>query len=82
MIFLKDKINRYFNDTEFRYTVFIDRLHIINYSKIISLEDNRISIMFNNMRIIFKGNNFILEKLMDHEVSILGSVLGVEVYDE
>lgn len=82
MISLKDKINRYFNDTEFRYTIFSNRLHIINYSRIITLEDNRISIIANNKKIIFKGNGFILDKLMDNEVSVLGNVLGVEVYDD
>ena len=82
MISLKDKINRYFNGTEFRYTIFSNRLHIINYSRIITLEDNRISIIANNKKIIFKGNGFILDKLMDNEVSVLGNVLGVEVYDD
>ncbi len=79
---MKDKINRYFNDTEFRYTIFNNRLHIINYKKIITLENNRISILTDDKRIVFSGNDFILEKLMDHEVSILGNVLGVEVYED
>lgn len=79
---MKDKINRYFNDTEFRYTVFLNRLHIINYQKIVTLENNRISVLIGNRRIVFNGNNFILEKLMDHEVSIQGVVLGVEVYED
>lgn len=81
MICLKDSINRYFNDLDFRYTVYSNMLHIINYNKILSLEDNRISILYNNKRIIFKGNNFILKKMLDNEVLIRGVVLGVEVND-
>lgn len=82
MILLRDKINRYFNDTEFRYTIYLNRIHIINYTRIITLEENRISVLFENRRILFRGKGFILEKLMDHEVSILGEVLGVEVYED
>lgn len=56
-------------------------LHIINYTKILSLEENRISIQFDNKRIIFKGDNFILKKMLNNEVLIRGVVLGVEVND-
>ncbi|MBQ8131168.1 MAG: YabP/YqfC family sporulation protein, partial [Bacilli bacterium] len=78
---MKDKINRYFNDTEFRYTIYRNRIHILNYLKILSLEENRISILFQGGRILFRGRGFVLEKLMDQEVSILGEVLGVDVYE-
>lgn len=56
-------------------------LHIINFTKILSLEEKRVSIIYKNKRIIFKGDNFILKKLLDNEVLIKGVVLGVEVND-
>lgn len=76
---MKDKVRNYFNDLEFRYTVYTNKLHIINYTKILSLEENRVSIIVNNNRLIFKGKDFVLSKLLDHEVLIYGTVLGVEV---
>lgn len=76
---MKETIRSYFNDLEFRYTVFSTKLHIINFTKILSLEETRISILHNNKRIIFKGNDFILNKLLDSEVIINGVVTGVEV---
>lgn len=76
---MKEKVRNYFNDLEFRYTVYTNKLHIINYTKILSLEENRISIIVNNTRLIFKGENFILSKLLDNEILIIGKVLGVEV---
>ena len=78
---MKDTVRKYFNDLEFRYTVYSDMLHIINYTKILSLEDNRVSIQAKNKRIVFKGDKFILKKLLDNEVLIRGVVLGVEVND-
>lgn len=74
-----NSIRSYFEDTEFRYTVFVNKLHIINYTKLLSLEDERVSILYKNKRIIFKGKEFILNKLLDDEVIINGMVLGVEV---
>ncbi len=78
---MRDKVRNYFDDLEFRFTVYSDRLHIINYTKILSLETDRVSIILNNKRIIFKGNNFVLNKLLDDEVLIYGEVNGVEVND-
>lgn len=56
-------------------------LHIINYTKVLSLEEKRVSILVHNKRIVFKGDNFILKKMLDNEVLIRGVVLGVEVND-
>lgn len=78
---MKDKVRNYFDDLEFRFTVYPDRIHIINYSKILSLENDRVSILLNKKRIIFKGNNFALNKLLDDEVLIFGEVNGVEIND-
>lgn len=73
------KIKDYINDKEFRMTMFIDRIHIINYLKIISLEETRISFLTSKGRVIIKGNNLTLNKLLDDEVLISGNVTNIEV---
>ena len=78
---MHDTVRKYFNDLEFRYTVYSNMLHIINFTKILSLEETRVSILVNDKRIIFKGDSFVLKKLLDSEVLIKGVVLGVEVND-
>lgn len=74
-----NKIKDYINDKEFRMTMFIDRIDIINYKKILSLEDERISFLTSKGRIIIKGNNLCLNKLLDDEILISGNVLNIEV---
>lgn len=74
-----NRIKDYINDKEFRMTIFIDRIHIVNYYKILSLENNRISFLTSKGRIIIKGNNLCLSKLLDDEVLIGGIVSSVEV---
>lgn len=72
-------VKEYINDNEFRLMVFEDRIYVVNYLKIISLEDERISFLTNKGRIIIKGDNLCLNKLLDSEVLISGTVSNIEV---
>ena len=74
-----NRIKDYINDKEFRMTIFTDRIHIINYLQILSIEDERIAFLTNKGRIIIKGNNLCLNKLLDDEVLVSGFVSNIEV---
>lgn len=74
-----NRLKKYINDTEFRLTVFADRVHVMNFLQIISLEDERISFLTTSGRIIIKGKNLCLNKLLDDEVLISGNIMNVEV---
>ena len=74
-----NKIKDYINDKEFRMTIFNDRVHIINYLRIISLEETRISFLTSKGRVIIKGNDLSLNKLLDDEVLVSGNVSNIEV---
>lgn len=74
-----NKIRQYIKDDEFRLTVFSDRLHVINYVEMLSLSDERISFLTDKFRIVVKGKNLVLNKLLDKEVLIFGVILNVEV---
>ena len=74
------RLYSYIDDLEFRFTVFEDKIHIINYLRIITLEEDLIAIMSSNKKINIIGNNFILHKLVDKEMLISGDVSKIEVY--
>ena len=74
-----NRLKDYINDKEFRMTIFTDRIHIINYLQILSIEDERIAFLTNKGRIIIKGNNLCLNKLLDDEVLVSGFVSNIEV---
>ncbi|MDO5003046.1 MAG: YabP/YqfC family sporulation protein [bacterium] len=74
-----NRIKDYINDKEFRMTIFTDRIHIINYLQILSIEDERVAFLTNKGRIIIKGNNLCLNKLLDDEVLVSGFVSNIEV---
>lgn len=74
-----NRVKEYINDNEFRLTVFEDRVYAMNYLKIVSLEEERISFLTTKGRIIIKGKKLCLNKLLDDEVLISGTVSNIEV---
>lgn len=73
-----NRIKEYINDDEFRLTVLENRIYIINYLKIISLDDDRISFLTKKGRVIIKGSKLSLNKMLDDEVLISGVVSNIE----
>ena len=74
-----NQINNYINDKEFRFTIYENKIHILNFKRIISLEENRISFQGANQKIIIEGNHFIVSKLLDQEMLIMGVIQKLEV---
>lgn len=74
-----NRIRQYIKDDEFRLTVFSDRLHVVNYVEMLSLSSDRISFLTDKFRIVIKGRDLTVNKLLDKEVLILGVILSVEV---
>ena len=74
-----NRIKEYINDDEFRLTVLENKIYIINYLKIISLDDDRISFLTKKGRVIIKGSKLSLNKMLDDEVLIGGVVSNIEV---
>lgn len=76
------KVRDYIKDEEFRLTLFEDRLLAVNYDSILSLESERISFLISEKRIVIKGKDLTLSKLLDKEVLIGGIVFSIEVFYE
>ena len=52
-----NRISNFIKDDEFETTIYNNKIHIKNYTRIISLEKNYISLYASNKKIIMKGNN-------------------------
>lgn len=77
-----DKLYNFIDDNEFRLTVYENKIHIINYKRIISLEKNYISLKSNNKKIAIFGNNLSLNKLLNNEMLISGIITKIEVNND
>lgn len=75
-------INNYINDKEFKFIVYNDKIHIINFKRIITLEDNYVKLSSTNKKILITGNNLSLKKLIDNEIIIKGNISKIEVSND
>ena len=73
------RVYEYVKDEVFRFTIYSDRIHIINYEKINTLNSDYILIEGIDRRISIKGKNLVLNKLVEKEVLIIGEVNNIEV---
>ena len=46
-----DRLTNYINDNTFRFTVYENTIHIINYKRILILEEDKISFQSKNQKI-------------------------------
>ncbi len=74
-----NQVSSFIQDKSFYFTVYENKIHIMNYKRIIILEDTHISFSANNQIINIKGNHFTLKKLLNNEILISGQISKIEV---
>lgn len=79
MVSLIRKIKDYVLDNRLKINILGDELNIVNYLDIVTIEENRVCIMAENKKIIIKGKNIALNKLLENEVLISGNIKSIEL---
>ena len=74
-----ENLRNYIEDNKFKITIYDNQIDILNYTRIISLENNYISIKSNTKKIIIRGNNLKPEKILDKEMLVKGNITSIEV---
>ena len=77
-----NRINNFIKDNEFIINLIEDKIYIKNYQRLVTIEKNNISLNTNKKKIIIKGKNMILNKILDKELLIIGEFVSIEVIDE
>lgn len=72
------KIKNYINDTSWRINVFNKGVNIVNYIDIIILEENRISVKYQEGIITVLGEELSVNKMLEQEMLITGIVKSIE----
>ena len=76
---LKDRLDRYLNDLEYKIIIKENYVNIINYDEIIDFTLNTISVKYKNKIIIIEGNNLTISKMIDNEVLIIGNISNIRI---
>lgn len=74
-----NRLSNYINNDKFSLTITDNMLHIINYKKILSLDEEYISVITDNKKINIKGDKLTPQKLLDDEILIIGKIKNIEV---
>ena len=74
-----NRLTNYINDNTFRFTVYENTIHVINYKRILILEEDRISFQTKNQKIKIEGEGLILKKILNQEMLITGKIYKIEV---
>ena len=73
-----NRLRNYINDNNWKITVFNRTVNIVNYIDIILLEENRISVKYQNGIITVLGDNLTVNKMLDQEMLITGDIKSIE----
>ena len=74
-----NRLTNYINDNTFRFTVYENTINVINYKRILILEEDRISFQTKNQKIKKEGEGLILKKILNQEMLITGKIYKIEV---
>ena len=72
------RISHFINDTSFQMVFINNELDIINYSTINYMEDSKISLNYYNKKLLIKGENLRVKKLLESEIMIGGNIQSIE----
>ena len=73
-----NSIRSYILDEEFKITILKERVNIVNYTSISNIDDNKVTIKYDNGNVIIKGNDLAVSRLMNDEILISGKINTIE----
>ena len=77
-----NRISNFIRDNELEINIYNNQIHIKNYLRLISLENNYISLTAHNKKLLIKGTNLSLKKILDQELLITGNFNSIEVINK
>lgn len=71
-------IRKYIVEDEFKVTIFKNKINILNYNEIDSIEDEKIIIRHEDKILVLHGKELSIKKLLEGEVLISGVIDKIE----
>lgn len=74
-----NRFTNYITDNTFKINIVNNSVNIDNYTDIISVENNRISLYNKDKIVVIKGKNLELKKILDNELYITGNIKSIDL---
>ncbi|MBO5376424.1 MAG: YabP/YqfC family sporulation protein [Bacilli bacterium] len=75
---LKNIVN-YVRNNEFYINIWKNKINIVNFKEIVIMEDEKIVIMADVGKVIIRGRNLSINKLLENELLIMGVFCSIEL---
>ncbi|MCI8777815.1 MAG: hypothetical protein HFI86_00495 [Bacilli bacterium] len=74
-----DNFREYMVNNEFVINIYNDKINIINYTSLGTIDDNKISVNSDDKNILITGEKLVLKKLLNDEILISGVIKKIEL---
>lgn len=79
VISILNSIRNYIKDDKYKVNIVENKVHVMNYKKIIIFDDENIVIDLEDRILTIKGDNLIINKMMSDELLITGNIKNIEI---
>ena len=73
-----DRLKNYIANDEFNITIADNIINVNNYMELNYMEDEKISLTHKKGKLLIKGKNLVVKKLLDNEILIVGDILELD----
>lgn len=73
------ELTNYVKEQEFYINIWKNKINIVNFKKIVILEEEKIVVMSPDSKIVIKGKKISINKLLDDEILITGIFNSIEL---
>lgn len=78
---LKQNISTFLKNNSYNINISKNNIYINNYTNIDNISENNIIIIIENMKLVIKGINFKVIKMLNNEVLFNGQIKNIEIID-
>lgn len=75
---IKDTIISYLYDKDYYIAVYEKNIYVFKYIELLKISSEEVVIKMDKFKIIIKGSNLFIKKLLKEEILISGEVLNME----
>ena len=76
---IKDRLDNYLYDREYKIIIKENYVNIINYDEIIDFTLSKVTVKYKNKIIIIEGTNLTISKMVIDEVLITGNISNIRI---
>ena len=69
-----DRLNNYINENNFKITIGINYVNVVNYTLVLDFNSNLVSIKYNNGIVDISGTNLVVNKMLKDEILLSGNI--------